>query len=85
MIKIGFLASHNGSAARAITEACRSGKLKGAATILVTNNAKAGALEWAKDMGLKTAVINSSNTQDVDKTIADMFLDNYVGLVVCSG
>ncbi len=85
MIKIGFLASHNGSAAHAITEACRSGALKGAATVLVSNNTKAGALDWAKDMGLKTAVVNTTTADDIDKAISDVFLDNYISLVVCSG
>lgn len=85
IMNIAFLASHNGSAAKAITEACASGKLPAEAVLLISNNPEANALNWAKDKGLKTAVINSKNSSDPDSAIAALFEDNQIDLVVCSG
>ena len=85
MIKIAFLASHNGSAARAIARACLDGVLPAKASLLISNNSSASALGWAKDMGLKTAVVNAANTDDTDRTIADLFKDNAIDLVIFSG
>lgn len=85
MKKIAFLASHNGSAARAITIACMEGILPATPALLISNNENSNALLWARDLRLKTAVINASNSRDPDKTIADLLQDNGIGLVVCSG
>lgn len=85
MMKIAFLASHNGSAARAIAQACQSGILAAAPLLLISNNTGSMALQWAKDMGIKTAVINAANTADPDVAIAGLLEDNIIDLVICSG
>ncbi len=86
MKRIAFFASHNGSAARAITMACRDGRLTNASPLLlVSNNANAMALNWARELALQAAVVNSANTQDPDQKIADLLLDNAIDLVICSG
>jgi phosphoribosylglycinamide formyltransferase-1 len=85
MMNIAFLASHNGSAARAITEACLDGRLIATPSLLVSNNAGSNAITWAKDLKVKTAVINAANTQDTDQAIADLFTDNNIDIVVFSG
>lgn len=84
-MRIAFLASHNGSSAQAITQACASGRLKAAPTLLISNNPDCKALTWARAMKLKTAVINSANTADPDAAIAGLFEDNQIDLVICSG
>lgn len=85
MMKIGFLASHNGSAARSITSACLNGQLQAQPVLLVTNNPESKALDWAKELCVKTAVINAGNAQDPDAVIGDLFADHGIDLVVCSG
>lgn len=85
MIRIAFLASHNGSSARAITDACLSGQLPGEPCLLISNNADSKALEWAQAADLKTAVINASNSVNPDETIANLLTDNHINMVVCSG
>jgi phosphoribosylglycinamide formyltransferase-1 len=85
MMKIAFLASHNGSAARAITQACQSKTLKAAPALLISNNPDSKAISWAKEFDLKTAVINARNAQDPDQTIANLFSDHEIDLAVCSG
>jgi phosphoribosylglycinamide formyltransferase 1 len=85
MINIAFLASHNGSAARAIAKACLNGALTATPSLLVSNNPDCKAIEWAKDLKLKTAIINTKNSQDPDSAIAGLFEDNNIDLVVFSG
>lgn len=84
-MRLAFLASHNGSSALAITLACKAGKLPATPVLLIASNAKANALNWAIDEGLKTSVINSSENSDMDQAIADSLKDNQIDLVVCSG
>ncbi len=85
MINIAFLASHNGSSARAITDACLSGILPAEPRLLISNNSDSKALEWARAAELKTAVINAGNSADSDTVIATLLADNHIDLVVCSG
>ncbi len=84
-MNIAFLASHNGSSALAITNACLNGILPAEPVLLISNNAGCGAITWAKDLDLKTAVINASNAQNPDKAIADLLTDNHIDLAICSG
>ncbi len=66
--------------------ACRDGRLTNASPLLlVSNNANAMALNWARELALQAAVVNSANTQDPDQKIADLLLDNAIDLVICSG
>ncbi len=85
MMKLAFLASYNGSAARAIAQACADEKIPASPVLLISNNESANALNWARDMRLKTAVINAANTQSPDQAIADMLEDNGIDIVICSG
>lgn len=84
-MNIAFLASHNGSSALAITNACINGTLEANPVLLISNNPDCGAIKWAKDLQLKTAVINASNAQNPDKAIADLLVDNHIDLTICSG
>ncbi len=87
-MNIAFLASYNGSSAQAITDACFNGDLIASPALLITNNAKANALEWANNKGLKTAVINSiqhPDPADLDQEIADKLKEHKINMVICSG
>jgi len=87
-MNIAFLASYNGSSAKAITERCFEGDLRASPTLLITNNPKAKALEWAEEKGLKTSVLNAQkypNADDLDAAIAQKLRDEKIKLVVCSG
>lgn len=85
MIRIAFFASHHGSSARAITDACLSGQLPMEPILLISNNPDCKALEWAVAADVKTAVINGKNSADPDTAIAGLLEDNHIDLVVCSG
>lgn len=85
MMNIAFFASHNGSAAQAITAACHDGRLNAAPVLLITNNTGSASLNWAGDAGLKTAVINAANSPDTDEAIASLLQESAVDIAICSG
>ena len=87
-MNLAFLASYNGSSAHAITDACLANDIIASPVLLITNNAKASALEWATNKGLKTAVINSTkyeNPDDLDHAIAEKLQEHQINMVCCSG
>ena len=87
-MNIAFLASYNGSSAKAITESCFEGDIRAAPTLMISNNGDSAALEWAKDKGLKTICLNSKthpNEENLDEAIAQKLMDEKIKLVVCSG
>lgn len=83
--RLAFLASHNGSAARAITQACMAGKLHAAPVLMISNNPDSKALDWAEEMGLKALVINAKTHSDIDSAIAAALEGHQIDLVCCSG
>lgn len=83
--RIAFLASHNGTAARSITQACLSEQLDSVPCLLISNNPESPALLWAGDSGLETHVINATLCEDVDRTIAQTLQSAKIDLVLCSG
>lgn len=87
-MNIAFLASYNGSSAKAITEACFDGELRVSPTLMISNNPNSKALEWALEKGLKTLCLNSKNYPDPDEldcAIAQKLKDEKIKLIVCSG
>jgi len=87
-MNIAFMASYNGSSAHAITDACLNGDIIGAASLLITNNPQAKALEWAENKGLKTTCLNSKShpdPADLDYAIAEKLRDQKITLLVLSG
>ena len=48
MLKIGILASHNGSNVQAIVEACNAGALQAEPCVVVSNNSRSGVLKRAR-------------------------------------
>lgn len=83
--RLAFLASHNGSAAQKITQACSDGLIDATPLLLITNNPEAGALSWAAQSGLHTLIINAKMHADVDAAIAEALDAFDISLVCCSG
>ncbi len=63
---LGFLASHGGSAARFLTEACRNGRLNAVPVALASNNSGSPALAWAREAGLRAAHLSAARYPDPD-------------------
>ncbi len=87
-MNLAFLASHNGSTAHAITDACLSGDITASPVMLITNNPNAKTLEWGNDKGLKTFVLNSKMHEDpaeLDRKIAEKLQDHKIDMICLSG
>ena len=87
-MKLGFLASHGGSAARHLTLACRGGELGAAPVALISNNSRSVALAWAREAGLTTAHLSSATFPDPDEldgAILDFLMGTGADTLVLSG
>ena len=85
-LRLGFLASGNGSSARAICAAIRQGKLAADARLLVSNRRQSKALEWARLDGLASLHIPTLCDPDAaDAELANAMQDQGVNLIILSG
>lgn len=85
---ISFLASHGGSAARAIIAAIRNAELAADIGIVITNNRDAAIFQWCLDNDVPVQHISSQTEPDeaaVDGAIASLLSDYGSDLVACSG
>ncbi len=87
-MKLGFLASHNGSGAQAVVGVCMEGRLAATPTVLISNNAGSEALRFANESGLVAIRLNGTTHPDpatLDRAIADALIKHRVELVVLCG
>lgn len=87
-IRLAFLASYNGSSARAITEATAEGRLDALPVLLVHNNADAPAQFWAREAGLRVerlSGVTHPDAESLDVALRDLLLEEAIDLVVLSG
>jgi len=85
-LKLGFLASGNGSSAQAIVAAIRAGQLDAEPRLLVSNQAKSQALVWAAAADIPTACIPTAADADAaDARLAASLSRHGVEIVVLSG
>jgi phosphoribosylglycinamide formyltransferase-1 len=85
-LKLGFLASGNGSSARAIVAAIQSGDLAAEARLLVSNIRTSPALAFAAEQGLPGLHIpTQSDPEAADARLAQAMTDHGVELIVLSG
>ncbi len=87
-MKLGFLASHNGSNMQAIIEACKSGALQATPALVISNNAGSGALARAEREGIPHCHLSSRthpSPEALDQAILDALLDHRVDIVILAG
>ena len=85
-LKLGFLASRNGSSMRALIEAIEAGELAAEALLVVSNNKTAGALEFAAAHGVPTLVIpTQANPEAADARLCAAMEAAGAELIVASG
>lgn len=87
-LRLGFLASHNGSNMQAIVDACNNGALNATPSAVISNNSTSGALKRARrenipyyHMSLKT----HSTPELLDKGILKILLKHSVNLIILAG
>jgi phosphoribosylglycinamide formyltransferase-1 len=85
-LKLGFLASNNGSGMRAIMAAIEAGELNAETRLVVSNRRDAPALAFAAERGAPTRCIPTKADPDAaDAALAAALADAGVELVVLSG
>jgi phosphoribosylglycinamide formyltransferase-1 len=87
-VRLGFLASHGGSAARHLTAACRDGRLDAEPAVLISNNSRSPALAWARAQGLAAAHLSSArhpDPDDLDRALLDTLTAAGTDTLVLSG
>ena len=85
-LKLGFLASRNGSGMRAIVNAIETGQLSAEPRILVSNRADAPALAFAAEHGVPTTVIPTrADPEAADAALKSALQEAGVELVILSG
>lgn len=86
LVRLGFLASGNGSSAAAILAAIDRGELAAEAALMVSNRRDAAALQWANARGLAGRHIATMPDADAaDAALAAALQAAQVDLVVLSG
>jgi len=85
-LKLGFLASRNGTGMRAVVAAIEAGDLAAEARLLVSNRRDAPALDFAAEHGVPARVIPTlSNPDAADAVLAEALKAAGVEIVVLSG
>ena len=86
MLKLGFLASRNGSSMRAIMGAIEAGELAAEARLVVSNRREAEALSFAAEHGAPTRVIpTASDPEAADAALCAALESAGVELLILSG
>jgi phosphoribosylglycinamide formyltransferase 1 len=85
-LKLGFLASRNGSSAQAVVAAIGAGELDAEARLLVSNNRSAPALVFAAEAGIAAfSIATQADPDAADAKLAQAMADHGVELIVLSG
>jgi phosphoribosylglycinamide formyltransferase-1 len=86
IIKLGFLVSGRGSNMLAILNDCKAGKLDAEPTVVISNNATAGALEYANEAGIPAFHLSTqTHPEKLDTVITDTLKSHAVDWVILAG
>ena len=87
-LRLGFLASHEGTNVQAIIYACKDGRLDARPCVVISNNARARVLSRARREGVPWRHLSTRTHPDpaeLDKAIRDTLQAHQVNLVVLAG
>jgi phosphoribosylglycinamide formyltransferase 1 len=91
-MRIGVLASHEGSVLQAILDACNTpnpdARLCARVSVVVSNNSESGAIRRAREAGIRAVHLSSATHPDadtLDRAIVQCLDDAAVDLVVLAG
>ncbi len=87
-LRLGVLASHNGSNLQAIIDSCATKAIDATVEVVISNNSAAYALTRAADAGIPTRHISTATHPDPksrDITIATALRDHHVDVVCLAG
>ncbi len=87
-IRLGFLASGRGSNMLAIIDNCKAGKLDAEPVVVISNNADAGALVYARKAGIPAFHLSSNKHEDesvLDQEMTDTLKSHNIDWVILAG
>jgi phosphoribosylglycinamide formyltransferase 1 len=87
-LRLGFLASHNGSSMKAIVAAIQQKKLSAVPCIVISNNSDSGALQFAKENSIPFTHVSkkvAGGELEADEQICVALQKNKVDIVILSG
>ncbi|MCZ6502940.1 MAG: phosphoribosylglycinamide formyltransferase [Gammaproteobacteria bacterium] len=87
-MRLGILASHQGTNFQAIIDACQSGNLDAEVAVAISNNSKSRALARARLANIPTVHLSSKThpqRDELDKALLSTLRDHQVDLVVTVG
>jgi phosphoribosylglycinamide formyltransferase-1 len=64
MLRIGVLASHEGTTLQSILDACASRRINGCVAVVISNNGRSGALRRAATSGIAALHLSSLTHDD---------------------
>ena len=88
MIRIGILASHAGTTAQAVIDACHEGTIAATVAVIISNNADSQALDRARTHGIPAVHLSRAvhpDPDDLDQAITGTLTANDVDLVLLAG
>ncbi|MBN1410703.1 MAG: phosphoribosylglycinamide formyltransferase [Spirochaetales bacterium] len=87
-LKLGFLASHNGSNMQAVIDACRNGNLDADPVVVISNNPGSMALTRARAAGIPACHVSAAEFplfKDLDNKMLSVLTAHKVNLVILAG
>lgn len=87
-IRLGFLASGRGSNMLAMIDNCEAGKLNAEPVVVISNNADAGALVYARKAGIPAFHLSSNTHEDesvLDQEMTDTLKSHNIDWVILAG
>ena len=87
-LRLGFLASHNGSSMQAICRAMQAGQLDAEARVVISNNSQSHALAFARNIAIPAyhlSLKTEHTAEMVDRKLRHTLLAHDVNLVILSG
>ncbi|MBT3831197.1 MAG: phosphoribosylglycinamide formyltransferase [Gammaproteobacteria bacterium] len=88
MLRIGVLASHQGTNFQAIVSACQQGRVQANVALLICNNSDAPVMVRARKSGVPTVHLSSlthSSSDVLDESMHNHLADKNIDLVVLAG
>ena len=88
ILKLGVLASHEGTTLQILLDACSEGRIQGRVAVVVSNNGDAGALKRARQAGVEAVHLSSKTHEDpaaLDAAIRDVLVAADVDVVFLAG
>jgi phosphoribosylglycinamide formyltransferase 1 len=87
-LRIGVLASHEGTTLQAILDACESGEITGRVVTVISNNSDSGALRRARAAGAEAVHLSSKTHPEpgaLDAAVSHALTRNQVDVVMLAG